>query len=219
MTAKIKIDNLLKKYSDSSTLRAGVNAIPYIGGALDVILSSGIQKKSEERFLNFLNELETQLNRIDEDKLNYNYLGSEEFYDLFLQTSNLALRTRLRQKIKAYANILISFAVSEYQNGIKAEDVLNIIEGLTENDIKLIKVVSEYLELENVDKVNSRKVFSSSSFSKLEKEFKEEFILFGLLRLLKNSLIIKEHTQNAPISEQEFQITPLFNIVKEFICK
>ncbi len=219
MSSKNKIENLLKKYSDSTTLRAGVNAIPYVGGTLDILLSSGIQKKSEERFLNFLSELENQLKELDDNKLNYAYLESEEFYDLFIQVSNLAVRTRLQEKIRVYANILISSLVLEFHNNIKAEDVLNIIEGLTENDIKFIKIISKYLELDNADKVNSNKVFNSSSFSKLSEDFTEKFVVIELLRLLKNSLIFKNHVQNAPIAKQKFQTTPLFNIVKEYICK
>lgn len=219
MKAQNKIENSLKKYSDSSILRAGVNAIPYVGGSLDILLSLGIQKKTEERFQNLLNELRDQLKRIDEGKLNLTYLESEEFYDLFVQTLNLAIRTRLEEKIKVYASILTSFLVSEFQNDVKAEDVLSIVEGLTENDIRLIKLISEYLNLDDADKVNDNKVFSSGSFSKISKDFTEEFILIGLLRLLKNGLIIKNHSQSASIPKQKFQTTPLFEIVIKYICK
>ncbi|MEJ1221740.1 hypothetical protein [Sediminicola sp. 1XM1-17] len=219
MSSKDKVENLLNKYSDSTLFRAGVNAIPYVGGTLDILLSSGIQKKSQERFQSLLSELEYQLKCIEGDKLNYTYLESEEFYDLFVQISNLAVRTRLQEKIKIYANILTSSLILEFQNNTKAEDVLNIIEGLTENDIILIKLISEYLELDNADKVNSNKVFSSSSFSNFSNDFTEEFIIIGLLRLLKNSLIFKNHVQHAPINGQKFQTTPMFHIVKEFICK
>jgi hypothetical protein len=219
MNSKSKIDLFLKKYSDNSMYRAGVSAIPYIGGALDILLSSGIQKKSQKRFQNFLNELESQLKNIDENKLNYSYLESEEFYDLFLQTSNLVVRTRLQEKIKAYSNILTSSLILEFKNNLKAEDVLNIIEGLTENDMKLIKLISEYLESGNAEKINSDKVFSSTSFSNLTEDFTEEFIFVGLLRLIKSSLIIKHPVKSAPIPKLSFATTPIFDIVKDFILK
>ncbi|MFT7899062.1 hypothetical protein VBY74_03670 [Tenacibaculum ascidiaceicola] len=219
MSNKTKIGNLLKKYSDNTLLRAGVNAIPYVGGTLDVLLTSGIQKKSHERFLIFLNELESQIKSIDENKLDYKYLKSEEFYDLFLQSSNLAVRTRLKEKIKVYARILTSSLISEFKNNLNAEDILNIIEGLTENDIKLIKLISEYLELEDADTINRDKVFGASSFSKISEDYTDEFILVGLLRLLKSSLIIKHHVRSAPLKHLRFTTTPMFDIVKEFIIK
>ena len=219
MSTKTKIGNLLKKYSDNTTIRAGVNAIPYIGGTLDILLTSGIQKKSQERFSNFINELENQIQKIDEKKLDHTYLESEEFYDLFLQSSNLAIRTRIQEKIKAYAKILTCSLVSEFKNNLNAEDVLNIIEQLTENDIKLIKLISEYLELEDAERINSDKVFGASSFTKISEDTTDDFILVGLLRLLKSSLIIKHPVKSAPLAKLSFLITPLFDIVKYFVIK
>ena len=95
MSTKKKIETVLDKYSENSIFRAGINAIPYIGGSLDILLTTGVQRKSQERFEKFLNELEKQLKNVEENKLNYSYLESEEFYDLFIQTSNLAVKTRL----------------------------------------------------------------------------------------------------------------------------
>jgi hypothetical protein len=163
--------------------------------------------------------LEEQIKSIEENKLDYKYLESEEFYDLFLQSSNLAVRTRLKEKIKVYAGILTSSLISDFKHNLNAEDVLNIIEGLTENDIKLIKLISEYLELEDADTINTDKVFGASSFSKISEDYTDEFILFGLLRLLKSSLIIKHHVKSAPLERLSFATTPMFDIVKEFIIK
>ena len=219
MKPKSKVELILNTYSNNSFYRAGVSAIPCIGGALDILLSSGIQKKSQERFQVFLNDLESQLKNIDESKLNYSYLESEEFYDLFLQTSNLVVRTRLKEKIKAYSNILTMSLILKFENNLKAEDILNIIEGLTENDIRLIKLISEYLESDKAEKMNSDKVFNSSSFSDLSEEFTEEFIFIGLLRLIKSSLIIKHPGMSAPIPKLSFTVTPMFNIVKDFIVR
>lgn len=219
MSSKNKIETVLEKYSENSLYRAGINAIPYIGGSLDILLTSGIQKKTQERFEKFLSELENQIRGIDESKLNYTYLESEEFYDLFVQTSNLAVRTRLSEKIKAYSAILTSSLTSEFKNNLKAEDILNIIEGLTENDIRLIKLISDYWESEDVKKINRDTVFEASSLSEMSINLSEEFIFLGLLRLIKNSLIIKHPVRSAPIPNLSFTVTPMFEVIKDYIVK
>ncbi|BFP43222.1 hypothetical protein FGF1_40670 [Flavobacteriaceae bacterium GF1] len=219
MSTKNKIEDLLQKYSNNTLFRASVSAVPYIGGALDILLSSGIQVKSQERFLNFLVEIEKQIKGIDEKKIDHQFLESEKFYDLFVKSSNLAVRTRLRDKIKAYAKILTSSVSSEFTPNINAEDILNIIEGLTENDIKLIKLISHYLESKDVKKVNSDIVFKVSSFSEISNDFTDEFILFGILKLINNSLVVKHHVLSAPFHNSNFATTPMFDIVKDFIIK
>ncbi|WP_268225143.1 hypothetical protein [Sinomicrobium oceani] len=219
MSYESKIEILLKKYSDNSIYRAGLSAIPYIGGALDILLTSGIHKKSQERFQIFLNELENQIKSVDESKLNYSYLESEEFYDLFIQTSNLVIKTRLKEKIKWYSTIMTSSLISDFNNHMKGEDILNIIEGLTENDIRLIKLISEYLESNDAQRINRDTIFMASSFSDLSKDLSEEFIFLGLLRLIKSGLIIKHPAMSAPIPQLKFTITPMFGIIKEFMAK
>lgn len=219
MNNKIKIVNLVNKYSNNKILRAGVNAIPYIGGSLDILLTSDIQRKSQERFLNFLNELESQIKKIDEKKIDNEFLKSEEFYDLFIQSSNLAVRTRLHEKTKAYAKILTSSLTSKFDTNINAEDILNIVEGLTENDIKLIRLITEYSKLKDAEKMSSEIVFGAGSFYKISKDYKSDLILVGLLRLIKSSLVVKHHVRSATLKHSRFTITPMFNIVKEFISK
>ena len=127
MNAKNKIEPLLKKYSDNTFLRATINGIPYIGGALDAIMTTGLQQKREERYQYFLDELKNQIEKLSEDKLDYNYLNSEEFYDLFVMTSSYVVNTRIQDKVKAYTKILSSSLTHGFINKTNPEDILNII--------------------------------------------------------------------------------------------
>ena len=218
MKSNDKLYTYFKKYTENKVLRATISLIPHIGGALDILISTDIHKKNIERFDFLINELKNQIEDINESKLNYSYLDSEEFYDLFIQTCNLAIKTRLKEKIKLYSKILKSSLINEFSGHLKPEDLLNIIEDLTANDIQLIKTIFDYLKSAPKFQIDSEIVFSSSSLIKAEK-YSEEYIFIGLLRLEKQSIIMKNARIVTDLQKTIFSPTPLFNIIIEFLMK
>ncbi len=213
-----KLEPFLKKYSDNTLLRASINALPF-GGSLDIMMTSGIQKKSQERYLYFIDELRNQFEKIKSDMVDYDYLDSEEFFDLYIETSNLVVKTRLQEKVKAYTKILTSSLTNGFKGKLKPEDILNIIKDLTENDIVLIKLISEYLNSDKLEYTNSTIIFNHKILSEVSQEYSQDYILVGLLNLLKNSLIIKDAITNGPLPFLRYQITPIFEIVRDYLKK
>ena len=209
-----ELNSLLEKYNENKIFRAIINAVPYIGGSLDTLMTSDIQKKSMERFENFINLFSKEISEIKQDKLDYNFLKSEEFYDLYIQTLNLVIKTRLREKIRAYSKILASSLITETQNEINPEDIVNIIGNLTETHILWIKEIAKYQKSENPKTINKTIIFKAGTFDK----FTKEYSLFGLIGLLNNNLIIRHPaTGSAHVAEIYYSTTTVFKTIESFL--
>ena len=104
---------LVEKYSENHKVRALVNLIPHIGGALDVLLSEKGAKWRGERLMKLLSELDSRIGNLENSSLIEKIVNetkeSEEFYDLLIQSLNSVIRTRHEEKISCYANILLNY--------------------------------------------------------------------------------------------------------------
>ncbi len=98
----------IEKYIDSYNLRAITSTIPYIGGALDILLSVKGEKLREKRINELFTQINSRLEKIEEKESLQEYLNTEEFYDLFVKVLNSVIRTRHLDKIKGYASILVN---------------------------------------------------------------------------------------------------------------
>ena len=99
--------NLIKKYSDNPYVRALVTAVPYIGGAIDVIISEKGSEWRKERIELLLKNLNEKIGKleIDQDEILRRF-ESEEFYDSIIHVLESSTKTRHHSKIKGYSNIL-----------------------------------------------------------------------------------------------------------------
>lgn len=219
MESQSKLESFLQKYSEQTLIRSAIAAIPYVGGALDILMTSKIQNKTLERFQYFVDNLKEQIGGLDKAKIDSAFLESDEFYDLFLQTSNLVTKTRLEEKIRAYSRILTSSLYLDNDNKIKPEDILNIVKELTESDIYLIRVISEYLESENPERINQQIVFDVDALVNFNGTISKDVAFFGLLSLVKSSVIVKNPVKSAPIPRLSYEATPVFQLVKDFLIE
>jgi hypothetical protein len=214
MSLNNSLKSLQVKYTENKVLRAAINLIPNIGGSLDILISTDISKRNFERYDNFIADLKSQLQNIDESKISQTYLNSEEFYDLFIQTSTLVVKTRLKEKIKVYSKIIVNSLIGDFNESQKPEDILNFIEDLTENDILLIKMITGYLESNPKPKTRSDISFNSSTFHNIFSNYSKEFFYIGLLRLEKQRLIILNTSIGTSVTNYHFSTTPiLFQVI------
>jgi len=134
----------LQKYADNHKLRAIVNIVPHIGGALDVLLSEKGNKWREDRLNKLLIDLDNRLSKAENQKAIFERFETEEFYDLILQALNSAMKTRHMEKINLYSNILFNHLNQKDSNELSSELFLSVLDNLTLNEINYLGFLNSY---------------------------------------------------------------------------
>ena len=130
-------------YADQTAIRALINAIPYVGGSLDVIFGSKWQKIAEKRIREFIQKLTEELNKVSESKVDKKYLDSEEWFDVVIKAMESATKTRDTEKISWYAKILRGAAVLRDRTDFDPEAYLQVLTELSPNELRVAKVIFE----------------------------------------------------------------------------
>lgn len=139
----------IRKYSQQPMLRALVQLIPNIGGSIDTILYEKSAKWREERLNEFIKNIHQQIER-DHDRLKvvenntHNIVNEEDFYDLFLVAVSSSLKTKSKEKIKRFSNIISNYIIDDgLLEKAKAELMLNILDDLSDFEILIISRLQE----------------------------------------------------------------------------
>ncbi len=135
------VENAIDKYSNSDAsipLRAAIVAIPIIGSSIDTMITATGQQIAQKRWQTLFNSISEEIKNIDKSKIDFEYLKSEEFYDLIRESIELAFKTsddeKLRYFSKIFVNAIVEKEVSyhiEYMRSIAElshEEMLIIIE-------------------------------------------------------------------------------------------
>jgi hypothetical protein len=166
------MNEILKKYSESPRVRALVNIVPYIGGALDVLLSEKGVKWRQDRMKQLLSQLEAKVELLDEQnyKLVSKKMEQEDFYDLFIQAMESSMRTRHNEKISYYANILFNHAIikAEKDTNFDSELVISTLDLITLNEINYLAEIYNRKGEVVVHKIRGEQVVISDYLSHIK---------------------------------------------------
>jgi hypothetical protein len=121
----------LRAYAESPVIRAAIASIPVIGGPIDAFFGTWGSDVIQHRYDAVLEELRHEAGRLDENKVDRQFLESEEFFDLFAHVLQESARTRHREKIRLYARILAGRASIDWPEVADAEEILEILSGLS----------------------------------------------------------------------------------------
>ena len=147
-----KLTKASLKYGEQTLIRTGINAIPYVGGALDFLISSQGQNYTLNRINTFIEELQSEISKLKEEQINKTFLESEEGFDLLVKSFNSVSKTRNVEKIKIYAQILTGALVSKKKFKYDEPELyLRIIEELSETEIQIAYILYELKEVEKFD--------------------------------------------------------------------
>lgn len=158
-----RVNEKISQYGDALLLRAAVSNLPWIGSTLDMILSSKAQKFTEERIMKLLSDLELELAKVDEEKIDKDYLDSEEFYDLMMNAFRATVKTRSEAKIRTYALILKS-SLTYKAKTVPPENYLFAIEQLGDLDLFIANAIynqQKDIVLHNINGIIDEKVDDS----------------------------------------------------------
>ncbi len=203
-------------YGDQIIIRAGINAIPFVGGSIDILLSALGQNFVIKRIEHFIAELNSQIALLDSNKINHDFLKSEEGFDLIVKSFNSASRTRQREKINLYAKILKNALTEgkEYEEE-EPEMFLKIIEELSIREFKVATLL--FKEKVNMRPHESVRTVDALSLAKENSEFSRDELVYILVRLEKTGLI-KEHIFTVHGSGGgSYQVNKLFIKFMDFI--
>ncbi len=123
------------KYADRFGLRALIQIIPYVGGALDALVGGYGAKIQQERLRHFLGELKARLEGVEglakQDP-------SEELFDLMVNSFDAVIRTRSERKRAHFASIVVN-QVREEKPWEEADAAVRLLADLSELHVEILK--------------------------------------------------------------------------------
>lgn len=216
MRAKFKnldklFTNASQEYSKRISIRALVPLIPRVGSSIDMLLTNKAQKFAEERKERLFTELKAEIEKLDEFKIDKEYLQSEELFDILLQAIDKTVRTRSKEKIKLFAKVLKgALLFSGLDKGSRAEEYLNVLSELTINEVRLAKVVFDLKEVD-ITREEDNELFRRCTFID-----KEDFP-FYMKRLEKAGLVREMVGMIADYEGGIYKITATFTKMMDFL--
>jgi hypothetical protein len=124
-----------ERYRDRTTLRAAVQAIPYVGGPIDTLLSGHAGKRQEQRFSSFLDDLDKRVRRIEGlPKLE----ETDEFFDLMLDVFERVVRSKSRAKRERFAQIIVN-QLQGSRDWDTAGEVLRLVDELSDIHLEVLR--------------------------------------------------------------------------------
>lgn len=137
-------------YTGKSALRALITTMPVIGSPIDVLISTEGQNIIQERITDLINELTSEMDKISEDKVDYEFIWSEDFFDLIVTAFESASRTKEIEKINLYAKIIKNSVIIE-EADFSSLEYIRIITDLSLQEFLVVKQLYENKELNAFD--------------------------------------------------------------------
>ena len=137
--------SISKYYESNPIARIIVNAIPYIGGSIDVLLSSKWVSYQSQRVDDLLRNIEKELADVSQEKVDKGFLESEEFYDLVYSIAQSAISSRYPETRVGYAKV-IRLAICQEETVYYLEDIVRQIAEMKEIDLQLLKGIKQLFD-------------------------------------------------------------------------
>ena len=186
-----RLAKAVQVYSNNTVLRVIVNAIPYIGGSLDVLLWGRGHRIAQERLKSLLEQLQTDMGTLNENMIDRTFIESEEWFDLVVKTLESAARTRDSEKIRLYSRILRNSVIRRKRETYSPEEYLTILAELTPREVELAKAI--YAQQSDNPKENENELqwATRKGWGNLAAEsgLDEKDVIFLLKRLERTGLI------------------------------
>lgn len=140
------IDAASESYAQRPSLRALVQTIPFLGNYIDNLVTTRASAIAERRICDLLEAFCGELQKIDESALRKDFLQSEGFDHLLLESLRRAARSRSSGKIRRFAFLLARVA-SHPSSDDDTEAALELLDALTDREfeacVTLVRLQSE----------------------------------------------------------------------------
>lgn len=122
-----RIQGARERYADLYVARAGVQAIPWVGGSLDTLIAGGVARIQLQRVEDFLCKLDDRMRQVESVSAN---LRDEGLSDLMVETFTGVTRSRSDAKRARFARIL----AKQIENGREWDEAERAVRLLSELD-------------------------------------------------------------------------------------
>lgn len=130
-----------KSDATHSLVKAGLSAIPYIGGAAVELFQSVLQPPIEKRRIEWMESVGQQLKKLEDNGLALESLqDNEQFLSACLYATQLALRTHQKAKLEAFKNAIANVALELAPEESLQHLFLNFVDELTEVHLRILLV-------------------------------------------------------------------------------
>ena len=122
--------------SDAALLdiQAALNLIPCVGGVLATYFGEIREKRVSERMRAYFEYFSRRLQKVEDSKIDNEYLRSEEFAELFMQGAEEAARSTTVSRIKRFANILINNALLGAEARERTQSTMSFVDRISDLD-------------------------------------------------------------------------------------
>ena len=218
-----------KAYSDQTIIRAGINTIPFVGGSIDILLSSTGQNFVIKRIENFIAELDREISTLNESKINYDFFQSEEGFDLIIKAFNSVSKTRQQEKLILYARIIKGTITLDKSFEVDDPEIyLNIVEELSVKELKVARFLYELKEINvlteqeiaeaEIDKKkNGHSINDAGILSNRYTDLNKDDLISVFIRLERTGLIKEVVGSYMGYTGGKYLINPLFKKFMAFI--
>lgn len=124
-----------------SIARAGLSAIPVVGGAAVELFQNVVQPPLEKRRAAWMAQVGAKLQELERKGLNLETLQeNEQFISVAMYASQLALRTHKKAKLAALRNAIANIATGQAPEEAMQHLFLNFVDTLTELHMQILKL-------------------------------------------------------------------------------
>lgn len=124
-----------------SVTKAGLSAVPIVGGAAAELFQSVVQPPLEKRRTEWMALVSEKLIELEDNGLYLEGLqDNQEFISATMYASQLALRTHKKEKLEALRNAVANIAMGQAPDEAMQHIFLNLIDTFTELHIQILCV-------------------------------------------------------------------------------
>jgi len=123
------------------TISIALNAVPWVGGILSDVANFYITERQNNRLNDFLIDLGERLQAL-KDRINRDFVTTEEFKDLTEDIFSKASEARQKEKIEALRNIFINTLLSNKPDYNEVLEIIDLISQWQPRHIILLKILS-----------------------------------------------------------------------------
>jgi len=119
-----------------------LSAVPVAGGPLAEIAGAIIRRRQNRRLNRFLIDLAGDLQRLS-DRVNSEFVRTDEFQDLAEDILTKATETRQQAKLDAFRAIFLNTVLAQRPNYNEASEIATLVDRLQEQHIALLRILAD----------------------------------------------------------------------------
>ncbi|MGK8828713.1 hypothetical protein ACRS8Y_01815 [Bacillus paranthracis] len=204
----------------TKTVKAIVAGIPTIGASIDAIISSKQAEYKDKRIKKLFYFLKASLDKVEKNKIDKEWVESEEFHDLLSAAIDSSIRSRSEDKIQMNAMILSNVLTVENSRDYRPEEYLAILSELTTLECKVLLIVYNRFQTVREENINDIELSEKAGWKEaLTKEcgIDKDDLDFVMKRLERTGFIKEITGAMFDYTGGEYRVTGTFEKFMEYL--